>query len=72
MMKPSLQKQTEIIARSFLEKCVRKNYIPAFYYLGVAYDKGIGGNINKHQAEELFIKAAALDDPKAYFELANM
>ncbi|CAG9324546.1 unnamed protein product [Blepharisma stoltei] len=68
---PSTQKQMEVLSRQYLSECAASSYAPSYYYFGMAHEQGIGGPVNKQQAEGWIARAANEDDPKAFFKLSQ-
>ncbi|OMJ84321.1 hypothetical protein SteCoe_14607 [Stentor coeruleus] len=57
-------------AKKFFEICVKNEYTPAYYYLGVIYQEGISVEKDLEKAVKLYEKGREYNDPQAVFKLA--
>ena len=64
--------EAEALINQYFEDLCRKEYIPAYYYMGVICANGIGREPDLAEATKFYEKAAELEDPQACFQLAMM
>jgi len=71
-MKAYSRNQAEQTAFGYLKKAVELKHTPAYFYMGLAYEEGIGVEPNMEEAIEYYSYAASENDPQAYFKLAQL